>query len=73
VKNIRVHPRVRAKVRTTSGAGWRTGTAHVLDQDDPRQRQRLMSQGDVARRLCVQASAAMDTDPLTVRIDLDPH
>jgi hypothetical protein len=26
----------------------------------------------LARRLCVGASAAMATDPLTVRIDLDP-
>jgi len=73
VKNIRVHPRVRVKVRTTSGVAWRTGTAHVLGDDDPRERQRLMSQGDLARRLCVQASAAMDTDPLTVRVDLDPR
>jgi hypothetical protein len=30
-----------------------------------------MGKGDVARRLCVSASAAMDTDPLTVCVDLD--
>jgi hypothetical protein len=29
-------------------------------------------QANLARRLCVGASAAMATDPLTVRIDLDP-
>jgi deazaflavin-dependent oxidoreductase (nitroreductase family) len=71
VKNIRANPRVRVKARTASGVGWRAGTAHVVDDDDPRERQRLMSQGDLARRLCVSASAAMDTDPLTVCVDLD--
>ena len=73
VKNIRANPRVRVKVRTGSGVGWWAGTAHVLDHDDPRERQRLMGQGDLARRLRVSASAAMDTDPLTVCVDLDPR
>jgi deazaflavin-dependent oxidoreductase (nitroreductase family) len=71
VKNIRANPRVRVKARTASGVDWRAGTAHVVDDDDPRERQRLMSQGDLARRLCVSASAAMDTDPLTLCVDLD--
>jgi hypothetical protein len=52
-------------------ANWRTGTAHILDGDDPRERQRLIGQGGLTRRLCVPASAAMSTTPLTVRIDLD--
>lgn len=72
VKNIEANPRVRVKVRTASGVGWRHGTARLLDDDDPRERQRLMGHGDVARRVCVSASAAMDTDPLTVCVDLDP-
>jgi deazaflavin-dependent oxidoreductase (nitroreductase family) len=71
VKNIQANPRVRVKVRSGSGVGWRAGTAHILDDDDPRQRQRRMGRGNLARRLCVSASAAMGTDPLTVRIDLD--
>jgi len=71
VKNIQANPRVRVKVRTGSGVGWRAGTAHVLDDDDPRERQRRMGQGNFARCLCVSASAAMGTDPLTVRVDLD--
>ena len=71
VKNIQANPRVRVKVRTGSGVGWRAGTAHVLDDDDPRERQRRMGQGNLARCLCVSASAAMSTDPLTVRVDLD--
>ena len=71
VQNIQAHPRVRIKVRTRSGVIWRAGTAHILDDDDPRERQRLIGQGNLARRLCVSASAAIGTDPLTVRIDLD--
>ena len=71
VKNIQANPRVRVKVRSGSGVGWRAGTAHILDDDDPRERQRRIGRGDLARRLCVSASAAMSTDPLTVRIDLD--
>jgi deazaflavin-dependent oxidoreductase (nitroreductase family) len=71
VRNIQANPRVRVKVRTGSGVVWRAGTARILDDDDPRERQQLISRGNLARRLCVGASAAMDTDPLTVRIDLD--
>jgi deazaflavin-dependent oxidoreductase (nitroreductase family) len=71
VKNIQANARVRVKVRTGSGVGWRTGTAHILDHDDPRERRRRIGEGNLARRLCVSASAAMGTDPLTVRIDLD--
>jgi len=71
VKNIRANPRVRVRFRAGSGVGWRAGTAHILDDDDPRERQRLLGRGHPARRLCLCASAAMGTDPLTVRIDLD--
>jgi deazaflavin-dependent oxidoreductase (nitroreductase family) len=34
VRNIEANPRVRVKV-SGANAGWRTGTAHILD-DDPR-------------------------------------
>lgn len=71
VRNIRANPRVRVKVRTQAGIGWRAGTAHILDDDDPRERRRMIGQRDLPRRLCASASAAMDTDPLTVRVDLD--
>ena len=71
VKNIQASPRVRVKVRSRSGVGWRTGTAHILDDDDPRERGRRICEGNLMRRLCVSASAAMGTDLLTVRIDLD--
>jgi deazaflavin-dependent oxidoreductase (nitroreductase family) len=38
VRNIETNPRVRVKVSEIH-AGWRSGTAHILDDDDPRERQ----------------------------------
>jgi hypothetical protein len=73
VQNIAANPRVRVKFRSGSGIGWRAGTAHILDDDDPHERQRLLAQAGLARRWCARASAAMGTSPLTVRIDLDPR
>jgi len=72
VRNIRTNPRVRVK-GSLSRTGWRTGTARILADDDPRERVRILSSGDRWRRLCLQASTAMATDPVTVRIDLDPR
>jgi deazaflavin-dependent oxidoreductase (nitroreductase family) len=68
VRNIEANPRVRVRV----GKRWYTGTAHILDEDDPLERQRILCQGDFWRRLCLRASGAMSTSLLTVRIDLDP-
>ena len=52
-------------------AGWRPGTAHILDNDDPRKRQRILSQASLARRLCMSTSKALNSNPLTIRVDLD--
>ena len=62
VKNIEANPRVRVNVRRR----WRTGTAHLLPDDDPRERQRSLS------RLNSVVVRTMGTDLLTIRIDLDP-
>ena len=62
VRNIEANPRVRVKV----GGAWRPGTARVLDDDDPRERQRRMG-----RRLNAAVVRAMGTELLSVRIDLD--
>jgi deazaflavin-dependent oxidoreductase (nitroreductase family) len=70
VRNIEANPRVRIKV-SGRRTRWRTGTARILDSDDPRQRQRALSRASLARRLCVRTSQAVSTKPLTVRIDLD--
>jgi deazaflavin-dependent oxidoreductase (nitroreductase family) len=61
VKNIEANPRVRVCVR----GRWRTGTAHLLPDDDPRARQRTLP------RLNALAVRAMGTALLTVRVDLD--
>ena len=43
VRNLVRHPRVRVKLRKGLGAQWRAGTAHVLSDDDPRERQRWLA------------------------------
>jgi deazaflavin-dependent oxidoreductase (nitroreductase family) len=73
VRNIEADPRVRVKPRSRPPTGWWPGTAHILDDDDPGERQRALSAGKPRRRLCLSASAALATDPVTVRIDLDPE
>ncbi len=63
VRNIEADPRVRVNVR----GRWRSGTAHLMPDDDPRERQRRMGS-----RLNAAAVRAMGTELLTVRIDLTP-
>jgi deazaflavin-dependent oxidoreductase (nitroreductase family) len=70
VRNIEANPRVRVKVSGLR-TQWRTGTARILDGDDPRERQRILGKANLARWLCVCTSQAGNTSPLTVRIDLD--
>lgn len=71
VRNIEANPRVRVKLASWPHARWRAGTAHIVDDDDPGERQRMIGRANPARQLCVGASRALDTNPLTVRIDLD--
>jgi deazaflavin-dependent oxidoreductase (nitroreductase family) len=63
VRNIQAEPRVRVNVR----GRWRSGTAQLLPDDDPRERQRR-----IRRRLNAVAVRAMGTELLSVRVDLDP-
>ncbi len=62
VRNIERDPRVRVKV----GRRWYTGTAHVLVDDDPRERLRWLKRplNDVGLRV-------MASEMLVVRVDLD--
>jgi deazaflavin-dependent oxidoreductase (nitroreductase family) len=62
VRNIEAQPRVRIRVR----GRWRGGTAHVLDDEDPRARLRSLS------RLNASGVRAMGSDLTVVRVDLDP-
>jgi deazaflavin-dependent oxidoreductase (nitroreductase family) len=60
VRNIQANPRVRVK----AGGRWRSGTAHLLPEEDPRERQRRMN------RLNAAAVRLVGTDLLVIRIDL---
>jgi deazaflavin-dependent oxidoreductase (nitroreductase family) len=62
VRNIERDPRVRVKAR----GRWRTGTAHVLPDEDPRVLLRALK-----RPLNDAGLLVMATEPLVVRIDLD--
>jgi deazaflavin-dependent oxidoreductase (nitroreductase family) len=62
VQNIEADPRVRVRV----GRRWRAGTAHVLEDDDWRERQRRMP-----NRVNSAAVRLMGTEHVTVRVDLD--
>jgi deazaflavin-dependent oxidoreductase (nitroreductase family) len=63
VKNIEADPHVR--VRT--GRRWRSGTAHVLYDDDWRERQRRLP-----NKINSAAVRLMGTEHVTIRVDLDP-
>jgi deazaflavin-dependent oxidoreductase (nitroreductase family) len=73
VRNIEADPRVRVQLRSRRPNKWRSGTAHILDDDDARVRQGILSQGKPWRRICLTSSGALATDLLTVRVDLDPE
>jgi hypothetical protein len=64
-----------ATVRSGLRTRWFTGTAHILDDDDPKTRLQLLLGGNVARALCLRAASAIVADPdaaqVTVRVDLD--
>lgn len=62
VRNIEADPHVRVRI----GRRWRTGVAHVLDDDDPIARQRTLP------RLHSATVRALGGELVTVRIDLDP-
>jgi deazaflavin-dependent oxidoreductase (nitroreductase family) len=62
VRNIEADPYVRVRI----GRRWRTGVAHVLDEDDPIARQRTLP------RLHSATVRALGSELVSVRIDLDP-
>ena len=71
VRNIASNPRVRLKLRDGLRNRWYTGTAHLLPDDDPRERQRWLA-GQVRGSASNAAAVRLfGTQLLTVRIDLD--
>lgn len=73
VKNIGADPRVRVRIRDGRRQVWRSGTAHLLPDDDPRERQRWLATTGRGRGANARAVRAWSTELLTVRIDLDPR
>jgi deazaflavin-dependent oxidoreductase (nitroreductase family) len=72
VRNLQANPQVRVRLR--SGAlktVWRNGTAEVLSDDDPRERQRQLAAGNLRRRSNAFIVRAMSTELLTVKITLE--
>jgi deazaflavin-dependent oxidoreductase (nitroreductase family) len=61
VRNIKANPAVRVRI----GGRWRTGTAHLLPDDDP-----LRRLGNLPR-LNSAVVRVMGSDLLTIRVDLD--
>ena len=71
VRNIAHNPRVRLKLREGLRARWYTGTAHVLPDDDVRERQRWLAGRLPSSAVNAAAVRVFGTELLTVRIDLD--
>ncbi len=71
VRNIAHNPRVRLKLGDGLRARWHAGTAHLLPEDDPRQRQRWLASHLPGSSTNAAAVRLFGTQLLTVRIDLD--
>lgn len=71
VRNMESTPRVRLKLRHGLLAEWHGGTAHLLFDDNPRERQRWLYHQLPASIANTAAVRLFGTQLLTVRIDLD--
>ena len=71
VRNIVASPQVRLKLRDGLRARWYAGTANLLAEDDPRERQRWLTKQLPGSASNAAAVRLFGTQLLTVRIDLD--
>jgi deazaflavin-dependent oxidoreductase (nitroreductase family) len=67
VRNIEANPRVRVRV----GRRWHQGSAWVVPDDDPRERLRYINSTHPITRLSTATVRLLQTDLLTLRIDLN--
>ena len=67
VRNIEANPRVRVRV----GPRWHEGTARILPEDDPRDRLRYIGSKHPIARLSAATVRLLETELMTIRIDLD--
>lgn len=72
IRNIAHNPRVRIKFHHGLPTKWRTGTATILPDDNPRERQRWLASQCPGSSSNAAVVRMMGTNLLTVRIDLDP-
>jgi deazaflavin-dependent oxidoreductase (nitroreductase family) len=70
VRNIESNPRVRLKLREGLKYHWHTGIAHILLDDDPRERQRWLAKNLPGSAGNSRAVRLFGTQLLTIRIDL---
>jgi hypothetical protein len=70
-RNIEREPRVRLKLRYGLRYHWHAGTANLLLDDDPRERQRWLATQLPSSAGNARAVRIFGTQLLTVRIDLD--
>src|SRR6516162_9680033 len=71
IRNIERDPHVRLKLRAGLTYHWQTGTAHLLSDDDPRERQRWLATQLPSSAGNAMAVRMFGTQLLTVRIDLE--
>lgn len=67
VRNFQESPRIRVRL----GRHWRTGTAELLLDDDVKARIRTFSDSAVGRAVTAAAFRALESQPMTVRIQLE--
>jgi len=71
VRNITSAPRVRLKLRHGVLARWHKSTAHLLADDNPRERQKWLASQLPSSAVNAAIVRLFGTELLTVRIDLD--
>jgi len=71
IRNIGSNPRVRLKLRDGLRSRWYVGTAHLLPEDNPRERQRWLAGQVPSSAANASVVRLLGTQLLTVRIDLD--
>jgi deazaflavin-dependent oxidoreductase (nitroreductase family) len=65
VANLEADPAVRIKL----GARWRAGSARIVDEDDVVARGKTFGRGDLSRKLAAAGLKALQTRPISVRVD----
>jgi deazaflavin-dependent oxidoreductase (nitroreductase family) len=68
VRNFEAKPRVRVRL----GRQWRAGTAELLPHDDVKARIRTFASGPLGRAMNAATFRALESQPVTVRIQLEP-